>query len=873
MITGVAPEILGTVELFAALQEAEQQKLAEQCEWLLLRAGALIARAGDQWGALFVVVSGQVRLVDDRVQPVPVTIDVLSEGSAFGEATLLDKTGGGFSAYSQTDAVLLKLDREALKRGIGSDPEMARALDDYQKQRAVRTFLRTTTVFGALSPRQLQLLVRSLEKRHAAAGDVVIRQGDEADGLYIIEKGRLRVYREADPSHALAALESGAVVGEIALLRGERRTASAVAETLTTVWFLPKETFGTLLEQNAELTSSFATLVRERMGPEAAPPAAEKPEEGGARDAAPTAGARGAGPATARVPPLLRIQPPLLLEIGIASLLAQLLYLLLPVFAKFVLDDVIAVRDDRWIWTVAAGMGVAAVLSLLAALCRSYLSHHTAQGAEQKLLRTVWRQVLRLPVRFFDRRASDEIAARLADAGVLTRFQVQTAAGLATDTIAALLYLGLMLHYSGRLGAMALLLALANAALLWAGTRRERECESAADPKLRQDAYLRESLARLRTIRLLGAEVFVRWEFEARLVRAANSARRLLNRVLAAETASRFFSHASATVVLFYGAWMVLQGRLTAGELVACMILAPGLTAPLRGAPRLLEARREMKQASTRLAELLSQEREPQAAAAEYQAEGRQITRPSAARGCQPGAIRFEDVWFRYQEGGRYVLQGFDCEIPAGQRVALLGRSGCGKSTVVKLLMGFYEPVFGRITLDGVDLRDLPREELRRRIGVVLQQPFLFRGTVRGNIARGAPRAALSDIVIAAQRAGAHDFISSLPQGYETPLDGQGANLSGGQKQRIMIAQTLVRDPEVMIFDEATSALDLEAERFFLYNLDTAYRGRTTVLVSPRPRTARTADLILVVDGGRVAEQGTDQQLSAGQGLYRTLIS
>lgn len=866
MIAGVPTETLGTIELFVALDDSQQRALTAECEWLLVRAGALVARAGEEWGALFVVVSGQVRLVDERIKPVAVTIDVLSGGSAFGESTLFDKAAGGFSAYCQADAVLLKLDRAGLRRAIAGNPELGGILQDYQKQRAVRTFLRATTVFGTLSPRQMQLLLRSLEKRHAAGGDVILREGDEADGLYIVEKGALRVYRDANPSHVVASLASGAVVGEIGLLSDDKRNASVMADTVSALWFLPKAAFRELLESNAALAGSFATLLRERTG------AAPREEEIAKIEAAAaeTTGSAATQRAPKDTPELFPRPNALWIEIGVASLLSQLLYLLLPIFAKFVLDDVIAMRDDRLLSAVAGGMGVVALISLVAAFIQLYLSQYSAQRTEQVLLQKIWRHALQLPMRFFDRRPPGEIAVRLADAGVLSRFYSQASLGFSTSVVAALLYLALMMHYSRSLAGVALLLAAINGILLWVEIRRERDVDAATDWGEQRDDRLRNSLARLQSIRLLGAEVFVRWEFEDLVVRAANAARRLIDRALRAEGASRFFSLASATAILFYGAWMVLQGTLTAGELVACIILAPGLTAPLRAAPRFVEAWRDMKRASERLRNVLSESTEPDGVIESAPAIPTPASEIPAPR---RGEIRFEDVWFRYSNQGPFVLRDVRCEIQPGQRVAFMGRSGSGKSTMMKLLLGLYEPVSGRITLDGEDIRTLDRQALRRRMGVVLQQAFLFHDTVRGNISRGMPGAPLNDIVIAAQRAGAHDFISAMPQGYETMIGEQGANLSGGQKQRIMIAQAFLRDPEILILDEATSALDQEADRFLLYTLDHTFQDRTTMLVSPRQRAANSADLILVLDNGRIVERGTHAQLLEQGGIYRAMMS
>jgi ATP-binding cassette subfamily B protein len=864
MTTAVEPETMAEIDLFGALEEAQQQRLARECEWLLLQAGDLIARAGDKWQAMFVVLSGQVRLSDDRNDSNPVIIDTLSAGSAFGESTLFDQTSGSFSAHCHTDVVLLKLDHDTLERVLVADADLTRSIEDYRLQRAIRAFLRATTIFGTTSPRQMQLLVLALENKLAAVGEYLIHQGDAADGLYLLEKGKLRVFRDEDPNRTIALLESGAVVGEIGLMRHEKRMASVVAESPSTVWFLSRSAFDALLTQDAELAGTFAALAQERLGAETPP--LELPEEAGPLDLAvtPPAGSGRAGIAGVWVAARSGIKGILLLEIGLASLLTQLPFLLLPGFAKFVLDDVIAVRDDRWLWPVASGMAMVAVLGALAAVCRSYLSADVAARAHANLFRGLLRRTLSLPPRFFDKRAPHDIGAIVDDAVKVARVYARIPSEVTIESSGAL-YIALLMHYSHQLTAAALLLALANAILLWLGRQHRREEAATHDWNRRRDALLAELLARLRSIRLLRAEIFVRWPFEALLVRAANSSRQFRHRALATGTAVRFLGQAGAILVLFYGTWLVLQGHLTIGELVACLVSALGLTKVVTSAAAFLGQFREMKQASGRIADLLN---EPGEGPIE------EAHRETVSVGAEAdwGVIRFENVWFRYPDASNFVLRGFDCEMRAGERVAILGRSGCGKSTVVKLLLGFYQPAAGRITLDGVDLRNIGTDTLRTRIGAVLQQNFLFRDTIRGNITRGAAKWSLDEVASAARRVGAHDFIVSLPQGYETLIEENGANLSAGEKQRLMIAQALLRDPEILVLDEATSAIDQAAERFLLQTLDSAFKGRSIILVSPSRRAVETAGLILVLENGRVVEQGTHKQLSSSDGLYHRLM-
>jgi ATP-binding cassette subfamily B protein len=217
------------------------------------------------------------------------------------------------------------------------------------------------------------------------------------------------------------------------------------------------------------------------------------------------------------------------------------------------------------------------------------------------------------------------------------------------------------------------------------------------------------------------------------------------------------------------------------------------------------------------------------------------------------------------------VLEDINLRIPSGKTVAILGESGSGKSTILKLLLGFYAPTNGRVLIDGVDLRDHDLASLRSRIGLVSQDPFIFNGSVRENISLGRPGASLDDVIAAAKAAGLEEYIAGLPERYETPIGERGANMYGGQRQRLAIARALLSAPEVLIFDEATSHLDTATERFIQQSLRTALAGRTVVLVAHRLSTVRDADYVYVLNQGRVVEEGTPRQLLAQQGWYAAL--
>ena len=233
-------------------------------------------------------------------------------------------------------------------------------------------------------------------------------------------------------------------------------------------------------------------------------------------------------------------------------------------------------------------------------------------------------------------------------------------------------------------------------------------------------------------------------------------------------------------------------------------------------------------------------------------------------------AIELRDVSFRYGCRAK-VLDKVNLRIPAGQTVAIVGESGSGKSTLLKLLMQFYQPTEGRMFIDGIDLRDFELKSLRGRIGVVSQEPFIFNGTLRENIALGRPEATLAEVIEAAKAAGLDEFVAGLPERYETVIGERGSNLSGGQRQRLAIARALLRRPEILIFDEATSHLDTATEHAIQVNLRTAFAGKTVLLVAHRLSTIKDADHIYVLHQGRIVEQGVHRQLIALGGRYAAL--
>ncbi len=316
--------------------------------------------------------------------------------------------------------------------------------------------------------------------------------------------------------------------------------------------------------------------------------------------------------------------------------------------------------------------------------------------------------------------------------------------------------------------------------------------------------------------------------------------------------------NAGTVCILLYGGWLVIQGQLTTGALVAFTTYLAQLASPVRAIGRVIPAIAMASAAGERIFAILDQSPEVRDA-------------PNALS-IPPlqGHVRFEDVSLAY-DGRRPAVSGLSFEARPGQVVALLGATGAGKSTVTYLIGRFYDPTSGRVTIDGYDLRQVKRASLRRQIGVVLQETVLFSDTVRENIAFGRPAAGEDEIVAAAQAAQAHNFILEMPAGYDTPVGERGVSLSGGQKQRLAIARALLTDPRILILDDATASVDTATEQAIQTALDRLMEGRTTFIIAHRLSTMRRADLILVLEHGRLVAQGTHANLIADSPLYAAI--
>ena len=371
-------------------------------------------------------------------------------------------------------------------------------------------------------------------------------------------------------------------------------------------------------------------------------------------------------------------------------------------------------------------------------------------------------------------------------------------------------------------------------------------------------ATLAEDIAGMRVVQSFAREHTnqrrfrgVNWNY-----RAANQETVILNGVYFPFV--DFLAAVATAIVLGYGGWLAFGGDVSIGTLFAFLLYLSNFFDPVQQLSQLYNTFLSAVAALDKIMDVLDEEPELKDSADA-------VPLPHIE-----GHVRFENVRFGYGDGPE-VLHGIDFDVPRGMTVALVGHTGAGKSTIAKLLARFYDPREGRITIDGHELRDVTQESLRRQLGIVPQEGFLFAGSVRDNIAFGRPDATLDDVVAAAEAVGAHDFIAALEEGYDTEVNERGSRLSLGQRQLVAFARALLADPRILILDEATSSVDIGTEQRIERGLRRLLAGRTAFIIAHRLSTIRGADLIVVLEHGRVVEQGTHEQLIARRGRYLSL--
>ena len=554
-------------------------------------------------------------------------------------------------------------------------------------------------------------------------------------------------------------------------------------------------------------------------------------------------------------------------NLGLAAglaMLASLLGLLFPVITQFVVDQVIVGRDLELLAVVVPAMLAALVFLLLANLIQQYLLSFIAVRIDSSVLDFLTRRLLALPMRYFQSRRTGDIQRRLDGARHLRQFVVEQGVDGLLASIQLIGCVLLMVLYSPALAGLYLLAAPLYAALMLYSRRVLRPLY--ADLEAAHGRYASHQIDAVKGIEAVKAAAAEQGFRDAMLAQFLEVSRKQFRGnfvIMAYQSALQAVGLLTTVLFLWAGAHAVVRGEFTVGAFVAFSSLMAMASSAVLRALGTWDGLQIMAVLLERLNDVIEPEPE--------QGRDRSRLRPVPSL---EGHIELRGIGLRY--GGpesAEVLSGISFEIPAGKTWALVGRSGCGKTSLVKLIAGLLPPSSGRILFDRMDSADLNHRDLRRQIGFVLQDNHLFDQSIARNIAFGDPEPDPERVRRAAQMANAHDFIERLPLGYETRVGETGLALSGGQRQRIAIARAIYHDPAILIFDEATSALDTESERAIQKNLGELTRGRTCLVIAHRLSTIRDADRILVMDGGRIAEQGSHDELIERRGLYFYLCS
>ena len=549
------------------------------------------------------------------------------------------------------------------------------------------------------------------------------------------------------------------------------------------------------------------------------------------------------------------------LAVGLLLMLVNRLSgLVLPATSKFLVDDVIGKQQHHLLLPLALAAGGATIVQAMTSFSLSQVLGVAAQRAITDMRREVEHHVARLPVRYFDTTQSGVLISRvMTDAEGIRNLVgtglVQLLGGLVTACIA----LGVLFYLNWRLTAATIVvLAVFGGLMALAFTRLRPLFRERGQINAEVTGRLGPALGGIRVVKAYVAEKREDIVFTHGVHRLFRNVARSLTGVSALSAASTVIVGVIGVVMIVFGGRSILAGAMTLGDFVMYVFFTGLVAAPI---VQIAAVGTQITEAFAGLDRIREIRRMATEDAGDQEREGLAALR---------GEIRFDEVWFEYSTGVP-VLKGISFEAPAGSTTALVGSSGSGKSTLISLVMAFNRPTAGRVVVDGRDLAGLRLRDYRAHLGIVLQENFLFDGTVADNIRYARPHASLDEVKAVSRVAHCDEFISAFADGYDTVVGERGVRLSGGQRQRVAIARAILADPAILILDEATSSLDSESEAMIQDGLRALRRGRTTFVIAHRLSTIQSADQILVLEGGEIVERGTHDDLLALQGRYRQL--
>lgn len=543
-----------------------------------------------------------------------------------------------------------------------------------------------------------------------------------------------------------------------------------------------------------------------------------------------------------------------------ASLFIQLFAMATPLFTMVIIDKVLSTGAYSTLNVLVIGLVAIALFDVTIGLLRGALFSNLTHRLDVELSASLFRHLSRLPMSFFGGRKTGDTVARVRELETVRQFLTGPTLTAVVDFAFAFIFLGVMALFSVQLtlivvAAIVLMLALYALAAPLMKRRLERRFGSSAD----NQSFLVETVNGMETMKSLSLEPQMQARWEQQAVEQTRTARESERLTSSMSQIAQFLNKGTVALTLWLGAQAVIAGDLTAGQLIAFNMMVGRVMAPALRLAQMFQQLSQTKVSVQRLAEIFDTRTEPAAG----------ISADSLPP--MQGRVRFDQVTFRYLPEMPDALRDVSFDIEAGEVIGIVGGSGAGKTSMLRLLQRLYVPQGGRVLVDGVNIAEVDPAWLRRHIGAVTQDSVLFNATVRENIAAANPRLPIEEVERAARLAAADDFIRALPKAYDTPVGERGQQLSAGQRQRIALARALACDPRILVLDEPTSALDAHVEHEIQQNLREMVEGRTVFIVSHRLSMLRVADRILVLEEGRLVEAGTPERLRRANGPFARL--
>lgn len=861
---------LKTLQLLSDLGPAETDELLRSIETIVLEPGQALFHEGEAAEAAYVIRSGVLDVVKesagDRL------LNVLRPGSLIGEMALLSGHRRSAAVVASERSTLLRLRRDVFQRILATSPSARQIIN----KQIANTLLRETAILTQ-EPRRTASQGPPLKTRQVKVGSgwlsrsFAFVEADDAilSGVACLQMAAKVIGADKDLSCFVAQqLASGAAETLLSLSRKAEASGMLTRLMQLAPSSLPLLQYPAAIQRGGGVVLLIAcggdtVTIADPLSGVSTLPIAELTNDWNGETlqisyvpefASKAAMAR----LVPRLVPLVKPYVPLLATVLALSLLVQALALAGPLFSMRIVDDVLVYGDRTLLALMFCGIMLVTVFQAIGGAVRELLLTQVLRRVSILLRVSFFRHLISLPLQTLGRWKVGEHLQRINENDRILQLVSDNGLRVLVDSFTVIIYIGVLLTMNVRLTAVTMVFVAAMALImiisspfLRANDRRLFAASAASE------SHVIETVTAIDTVKMLAVEPMVFREGIDLLTETKNAEIRAGRLGVQISLLSSLTMSVSTIVVLGYGALLTLSGKLTTGELVAFLAIAGLTLAPLSALIGVWDNLQQIRISAERIGDVLTKEPERQD--------------PTAPMPPIAGHVRFENVSFRYDGSDRDVLSQIDLEARPGEKIALVGRSGSGKTTIGNLLLRLLEPTSGRITVDGRDLAAIELSTYRRQIGVVEQNPYLFGGTIRENISRADASASGDRIAGAAILAGASEFIEDLPLGYETQIGERGVTLSGGQRQRIVIARSLLTNPRILLLDEATSALDSESERIIQENLDSVMANRTSFIIAHRLSTVRNADRIIVIDDGRIVESGTHDALMAANGLYAYL--